>query len=638
MNNGCQQQEAGDVTASPAFCLWGQRLLAIAMAIGLFWLMLLPVESYDLWFHLATGRQILHTHAIPRFDPFSYTAPGPWQNHEWLADVFLYALFSLANLPGLIVAKAALVSLTFSFLFVATAPRSQYQGATSFLFTLVAFAASVGSLDVRPEIASLVLFSLFVLYWNALKQQPNALVKWRRTLPPLMMLWANCHGGFIAGLVFFGLGVAAEGVAHRRGRSPRLGPAALREAACLWLACIVACLVNPYGWRVFAYPLNYALGSEHYATTRVIEWLPPDLTQFPTWAFALLLASVLALLVCRRRFVYLSDVALLLIFGAVSVLHRRSIPYFALAAIPVASSLMGTYPEMIERLKGRHRRKALVAVLCGGWLVFSLWAGTRLSTLRKQPIRKELFPSEAAQFILMNHLPQPMFNEYRFGGFLIWKLHPYYKVFIDGRADVYGESLLREYDATISARNTARDNLRRYGINMVVISNNTELARRLESDSNWQHLYRDDTSVIYLRRNPENERFISAWKQDRLQYPSSAGVAFYRGLDCLRNGLAPKAEMHWKECIARDARYADAYTNLGTLEAQRGNLNEAIRLWEKSLRLSPGTDPQVYRNLGKAYSLKSNTTAAARYYRQANQLEAHSVRQRAGQKGGSTAR
>ena len=76
---------------SPAFrpgarLATGALLLFSALA-GLF-----KVKSYDVFWHLASGRWIVEHGRIPRTDPFRFTSHGaPWVDHEWLFQVLLYS-------------------------------------------------------------------------------------------------------------------------------------------------------------------------------------------------------------------------------------------------------------------------------------------------------------------------------------------------------------------------------------------------------------------------------------------------------------------------------------------------------------------------------------------------------------------
>ena len=66
--------------------------------------------------------------------------------------------------------------------------------------------------------------------------------------------------------------------------------------------------------------------------------------------------------------------------------------------------------------------------------------------IKHQPeIEASHFPSRAVDFLAQHHLPGPIFNHYDWGGYLIWRLHPEYPVFVDGRADLYGDQLMTDF-------------------------------------------------------------------------------------------------------------------------------------------------------------------------------------------------
>ena len=68
--------------------LFAGLLLLLALAASL-----TPIRNYDFWWHLKTGSLILSREAVPRVDPFSFTAvEAPWVDHEWLSQVLMYGL------------------------------------------------------------------------------------------------------------------------------------------------------------------------------------------------------------------------------------------------------------------------------------------------------------------------------------------------------------------------------------------------------------------------------------------------------------------------------------------------------------------------------------------------------------------
>ncbi|MGE5234358.1 MAG: hypothetical protein ACM3OB_09625, partial [Acidobacteriota bacterium] len=88
-------------------------------AIATFWrLQFRALFDIDLWFHLAAGRLIWERRAVPATDSWSFTASGhPWQNHEWLADVFFYGWTKLFGVESLIFWQWLTVGVAYLLLF-----------------------------------------------------------------------------------------------------------------------------------------------------------------------------------------------------------------------------------------------------------------------------------------------------------------------------------------------------------------------------------------------------------------------------------------------------------------------------------------------------------------------------------------
>ncbi|MBN1295563.1 hypothetical protein JXA80_02205, partial [bacterium] len=91
---------------------WKVITAGLLVAICWFALMMFPVESFDVYYHLATGRWIIDNGSIPRHDIFSTTAAGtPWITHEWAAQAGLYLAYRILDFDFLIVAKSVSISL-----------------------------------------------------------------------------------------------------------------------------------------------------------------------------------------------------------------------------------------------------------------------------------------------------------------------------------------------------------------------------------------------------------------------------------------------------------------------------------------------------------------------------------------------
>ena len=72
---------------------------------------------------------------------------------------------------------------------------------------------------------------------------------------------------------------------------------------------------------------------------------------------------------------------------------------------------------------------------------------------------EDLYPVEAVKWIEENQLEVEIFNEYNWGGNLIWQLRDY-PVFVDGRTDLYDDELLREYLTILPVRKDGQSHCR----------------------------------------------------------------------------------------------------------------------------------------------------------------------------------
>jgi len=106
-------------------------------------------------------------------------------------------------------------------------------------------------------------------------------------------------------------------------------------------------------------------------------------------------------------------------------------------------------------------------------------------------------PYEAVEFIKSERLPGPIFNSYNWGGYLIFKLWPDYPVYIDGRTDLYDDAFIRRYLSVMVADEGWEQILIDDGINLILIENNSTLAKFLRLNPAWCQLYGNEKAVIF---------------------------------------------------------------------------------------------------------------------------------------------
>lgn len=476
-----------------------RRVFVAVLALGLFTMAVRGIADPDVWWHLRTGQLMLQNNSLFHSDPYSFTRFGqPWVNHEWLSQILLFGFYRAAGFGGLIVASAIVIAATFLLLFMRCAGRP-YLAA---LMTLWGAVASAPSWGVRPQIFSLLLASTFLVLLEVSDKRPN-LVWW---MPPLMLLWVNLHAGYPIGLAFlaiFLLGEALEAAVRPSlwlQSLPRL-----KRLLLVFAACLVLVPLNPNGLRIYTYPFETLRSA---AMHRFIqEWFSPNFHDPMYMPLLMMLLALLAGLAVSPRRPRLRNLALLLVTILAALRSIRHIPILVLVLVPVLADLAeaclrrrgaGRFLERGRREPGRQVIVVNVLVLVA-FTAFTVVRVRQVVTTQDQT-EAQHFPVAAVAFLDQNRPPGPILNHYNWGGYFIWKLYPQYRVFMDGRADVYGDRLMDEFAASYYLTDSWKTPLQEWGIRTLILPPDAPLITALQSQPDWKKIYGDSEAIILTRR------------------------------------------------------------------------------------------------------------------------------------------
>jgi hypothetical protein len=467
-----------------------RRLFEIVLFLALFTLATRNITDGDFWWHLRTGEYILQTRTIPHQDIFSYTRAGQeWVTHEWLSQVFIATVFNIGGFGALILTFPAIIASAF-FLAYRRSVGNLYVSA---FVTLLGALATAVVWDVRPQMIGLLMTSIFL--WILDRYRRNEMTPAIWLLVPLMLLWVNLHGSFVLGLVLAALYLVAGFVERLGVASPesKLSARALYHLALIIVLMLLVIPLNPNGARMYAYPLETL--NDPIMQSQISEWQSPDFHRIEFQPFTwLLLATFVASGFARRRPSF-TQILLLAVTLFEALRAVRLIPLFVLVAIPILSEAVpiGATTSALRQNTARLFNWAVLGVLL---LATVLYAGI---VIQNQPeSERATYPKGAVDFIQRENLNAPMFNLYEWGGYLIWRLYPGQRVFIDGRADVYGP-LIQDYLATYRAAPNWHTALDSYDVGLVLIPPSAPLAALLTADSRWRRIFQDNGAVIFIR-------------------------------------------------------------------------------------------------------------------------------------------
>ena len=444
----------------------------------------------DLWWHLQAGQDIAQSQAIPKVDPYSFTKAGSeWVAHEWLSEVVMFLIYRASGWGGLLFVFSVLITFT---LYV-TYRRCEGKPYVAALAILLAAGSASPLFGIRPQMITLLLVTIFIGLLSRYAEDGKSRRLW--WMVPIMLLWVNLHGGYVIGLGLIGLYMIGLVLDRKWHLVPRLGLILLAAASVVPL--------NPNGFRMFIYPFE-TLGLA--ATKFIDEWASPDFHQIMFLPFALLLFGLVGALAWSTRRPRASELFLLLITGLGALRAARHIPIFALIATPIFAKYLW---DIVVTRGWEKRFTGAEAPATGFALVFNLvflLAPVTLGVVRvthfvdNQPAYEARnYPQAAVNFLLQKQLPGPIYNNYGWGGYLIRRLYPNYRVYIDGRADLYGDSFTLETVRTYDGHPEWRKPLERLGVRTVIISPTAPLSSLLREDHQWTKVFEDKQAVIFTR-------------------------------------------------------------------------------------------------------------------------------------------
>lgn len=453
------------------------------------------LSDADTYWHIAAGRWMLENGTILSADPFSHSLPGThWTAHEWLAEVLLAGTYRAGGWGGVVVLVAILFAGTMGYL--ARFLLERMEPVYALLFTVFAAAMLSGHLLARPH----------ALVWPLLAVWVGALVTAGERgdgpplkVLPLMTLWANLHGSFTLGLALAAV-LACDAVLRSPEYSRRV--AIGRWSGFVGLA-VAAAMLTPWGGRGLWFP--FELMGMSFAPKIIGEWRSPDFQKFQLLEVWLML--MLALGWTGRGRVPWLRLIVILGLAHLALKHQRhisvlglTVPFFLaspLAAHWRATKVSGQNVEALDRffvaLAAPARRGAVV----GSALIMAVLAAGVFLSPRFLPAAART-PDAAVQAVVEAGVGGRVLNSYNFGGYLIFKGVP---VFIDGRADMYGDRFLKRFMEAVQLHNgdSLPELLSEYRISWTLFEPKTPVLAVLDRLPGWKRIYADEVAVVHVR-------------------------------------------------------------------------------------------------------------------------------------------
>ena len=473
----------------------------------------------DTGWHIRSGEWIIAHGWVPTRDIFSFSKPGaPWFAWEWLSDVLFARLNALGGLQAVVMLAILLLSVTFAVLFLLV--RRKSSPLVAIAVTLLATTASSVHWLARPH-----LFTLFflVLFYAALEQVQEGRTRlWGvpilAALPVVTILWTNLHGGFFVGalmILAYGGGeilrlVFSPDAADRR-------PAWLKARSYFLsgLACLAASLINPYTYHLHVHLAQYL--RDPWYTQHIGEFLSISFHHPGAIYFEAMLAMAVAATVWSIRQGRFTEALLVIVWAHGALLAGRNIPIFAIAAAPpiaaaiqdwllrapdlnVAAWLRSAARKFNRVADDTAQTEGIARLHLVSVLGVLLLAALIYAPHPPQKFRAEFDPSTFPDGALATLRSDPagrVFTHDQWGGYLIYRLYPAHKVFVDGRSDFYGDDFDDKYIDVLNVKYGWEKTLSGFGVDTILMPPDAPLSGALKESSRWRLVYDDGIALVF---------------------------------------------------------------------------------------------------------------------------------------------
>jgi len=487
--------------------------LFVVYLLGL--MALLPSKPFcdpGAFWHVRVGERVLE-HGFFNGDPYTFTFPDEfWIPQQWLAECGMALVHKLAGFDAILLAMCVLLAGFYTWI-----TRRMMEGGLRWPMamglTCLGMFVSSFHFFARPHLLTLVLLGW---YFATLVDYEAERVTLRRILwlIPLTALWANLHGGVLAGIMT--MGMAWLGWCVFRVISTRTAVIMLF----IGIGCGLMILVNPYGldlprtwWRIMGSRVIKEQVSEH---------LPINLRRTPDQAVTIYFVIYVALLLTtwgtRPRVVWFIPI----VWYGLTVQSIRQGPLFctvalfAIADFLPYSGLLRFLRRSGDTLARKPEEPPLPAISWRSWIapcaLVTFILGLQMSHIRLPIVGSgcakldpEMQPIELVkplrEYAKSHPVGTPIFNDSNWGGFLIY-FAPELRIYTDDRFELYGDPFLLDYLDLVEKHPERIEALAdKYGFDcaFIRIASNLKMDGYLKSSPRWREVARTSTAVMYLR-------------------------------------------------------------------------------------------------------------------------------------------
>lgn len=469
------------------------------------------MADWDLWARMAVGAIFFQTGTVLKHDIFAYTPlKDLWVDHEWGSGVVFYAVTHFLGDYGLCLLKFIIIFSIFLLVYRTNQNRQDvslepnpYRIGFYVLFLLNLLTAFDNSL--RSHAFTYFFFALWLYMLDGIRKGHNKLI-W--VFPATMLVWANMHGGFLAGLgiaTVFTLGEIID-------RRP------WKKYIPLLLSSFAVTFINPYGAKYWSYLIDAVSMPRPF----VNEWNPMNLlSPFPQYMWfkitvilaALCIPYIIYAFVKEKRRFNWSDLLIIGVTFYMGMSHIRHIVFFGISTAaygyyllypalnlytaPLSSLVQKIIPGKVRSLANNLREGSIYACIIIIGILVMMFNPFSVDA------KKDIYPVKAVKFIQENKISGNLLVLFNWGSYALWKLYPQCKVAIDGRyEEVYPTELINDV-ARFHYVGTNWDGLmKKYPPDAMLIPVDYDVYnKQLIYLKDWQIIHKDNIAAVLVPKS-----------------------------------------------------------------------------------------------------------------------------------------
>ncbi len=489
-------------------------IFSICFLVLALWIPETLLMDCDTGYHIRIGEYILDKLSVPQYDFLSAAAsPIEYIDFEWLSQVIMAFIHKMGGLTGIVIFFSFLISLIF-YLEYKIVRRETGHPVAVIAITLLVLASASAVFMARPHIFSMLMFLLWYFILD-LYQYRNR--NYLYVLPVLMFFWINLHGAFILGFILTGsymLGNLLKALFSKGSEQSTYR----KKTGLFFLIILVAfilSLLNPYGLKGLLHPITALL--DNFMVHHISEFASPNFHHVGMIPFAIFLLVMMAVFAFSRKSINAIEFFLMIVFTYFALYSMRNIPFLVIVMAPILARHIDKILSESNGKAGKIFNRYLAqwdSLSRGGiWLILPVIPVVCLALNGniRYSFDANIKPVAAVEFLKIENIPGNMYNGYEFGDYIIYSAYPRYKVFIDGRADMYGDRF-KDYFKIDRLEPGWESLLEKYKVNFIIFNADAILSKFLLTDSRWHLIYSDKLANIFVKNIPRNNDLIQKYK------------------------------------------------------------------------------------------------------------------------------